>query len=54
MNNILNEKEYQHYIIEMLTKNNGYIERKASNFDRYFAIDREMLFKFLNDTQPEN
>ena len=22
-------------------------------FDRNFAIDREMLFKFLDDTQPE-
>ncbi|MCH5194351.1 MAG: type I restriction endonuclease subunit R [Oscillospiraceae bacterium] len=53
MNNILTEKEYQHYITELLTKNNGYIERKANNFDRHFAIDREMLFKFLNDTQPE-
>lgn len=24
-----------------------------SNFDRYFAVDREMLFKFLEDTQHE-
>ena len=26
---------------------------KASDFDRYFAVDREMLFKFLEDTQHE-
>lgn len=51
MNNILSEKEYQRYIIDELVNNNGYIERKAANFDRYFAIDREMLFKFLWDTQ---
>ena len=53
MNNILSEKEYQRYIIDELVSNNKYIERKATAFDRYFAIDKEMLFKFLWDTQPE-
>ncbi len=53
MNNILSEKEYQRYIIERLVGENGYIERKAACFDRAFAMDREMLFKFLFDTQPE-
>ena len=53
MNNILSEKEYQRYIIERLVSENGYIERKADRFDSAFAIDREMLFKFLNDTQPD-
>ena len=53
MNNILSEKEYQRYIIDELVNNNGYIERKATDFDRLFAIDREMLFKFLWDTQPD-
>lgn len=53
MNNILTEKEYQHQIMDYLKDNNGYIIRKNSDFDRRFAIDRELLFKFLNDTQPE-
>lgn len=53
MNNILSEKEYQRYIIDELVRNNGYIERKAACYDRSFAMDREMLFKFLWDTQPE-
>ncbi len=53
MNNILSEKEYQRYIIDELVNNSGYIERQAPCFDRYFAIDREMLFKFLWDTQAE-
>ena len=53
MNNILSEKEYQKFLLERLEKDNGYVIRKASNFDRTFAVDREMLFKFLNDTQPE-
>lgn len=50
---ILSEKEYQKFLLDRLEKDNGYIVRKASNFDRYFAVDRDMLFKFLNDTQAE-
>lgn len=53
MNNILSEKEYQRFIINELVKNNGYIERKATSFDRLFAMDRELLFKFLWDTQSD-
>ena len=53
MNNILSEKEYQRYIIDELVNKNGYIERKATDFDRLFAIDREMLFNFLWDTQSD-
>ncbi|MCD7822462.1 MAG: DEAD/DEAH box helicase family protein [Oscillospiraceae bacterium] len=53
MNNILTEKEYQHYIMERLEKDNGYEVRKAVKFDSRFACDRELLFRFLNDTQPD-
>lgn len=53
MNNILSEKDYQHFIMEQLAQDNGYIIRQATNYDRLFAMDREMLFKFLNETQPE-
>lgn len=53
MNNILSEKQYQRYIIDELVNNNGYIERKATAFDRILAIDRELLFKFLWDTQAD-
>ncbi len=53
MSSIQSEKDYQRYIMERLNKDNGYIIRKAANFDRLFAVDREMLFKFLNDTQPD-
>lgn len=52
MNNILSEKDYQKFIIERLS-NSGYKVRAAAYFDRLFAIDREVLFKFLNDTQPD-
>ncbi len=52
MNNILSEKEYQRYIMQILEKQNGYLIRPNAKFDRRFAIDQEMLFKFLNSTQP--
>lgn len=53
MNKILSEKEFQRYIIDELVNDNGYVERKAVWFDRAFAMDREMLFRFLWDTQTE-
>lgn len=53
MNEVLTEKQYQKFIIEYLRDNNGYVIRKDKNFDKLFACDREMLFKFLNDTQSE-
>ena len=53
MNNILTEKEYQHFIMDRLSQDNGYIVRKATGYDRLFAMDRELLFQFLNDTQPD-
>ena len=53
MTNVLSEKDYQKFLLERLEKDNGYVIRKAANFDRLFAVDREMMFKFLNDTQPD-
>ena len=53
MNHILTEKEYQHFIMARLSQDNGYIIRKATSYDRLFAMDRELLFQFLNDTQPD-
>lgn len=51
--NLLSEKDYQRYIIDYLVKNNKYIERKNADFDRLFAMDKELLFKFLDTTQPD-
>lgn len=53
MNEILTEKQYQHFIMDYLKTNNGYLVRKDKDFDRLYAMDREVLFKFLNDTQPD-
>ena len=54
MNNILSEKEYQRYIIDQLVKpESGYAEAPATEFDRFFAMNRKALFAFLEATQPE-
>ena len=53
MSKVLTEKQYQRYIIDYLVSNNGYIERSDADFDRYYAIDRKLFFKFLSDTQPD-
>lgn len=39
--------------MDRLSQDNSYIVRKATSYDRLFAMDRELLFQFLNDTQPE-
>lgn len=53
MNDILTEKQYQHEIMDYLRSVNGYRIRKATDYDRRFAMDQEMLFEFLDGTQSE-
>ena len=53
MDKILTEKDYQHFIRDYLKNHNGYLVRTDADYDRYFAIDRELLFRFLEDTQPD-
>lgn len=52
MNTILTEKDYQKFIIQRLVEN-GYVVRNAAEYDRRFAMDPDMLFKFLEETQPQ-
>ena len=35
MNEILTEKQYQHFIMDYLKNNNGYVVRKDKEYDRY-------------------
>lgn len=53
MNDILTEKEYQHYIMDELVKHDYVIRNAKTDYDRAFAMDRGILFKFLQNTQPE-
>lgn len=50
----LKEKEdYQKLILEYLEHENGYILRPSTSFDSGYAMDIDMLFMFLESTQPE-
>lgn len=53
MSRIITEKQYQNYIIDYLVDTNKYTKRTDQNFDRYYALDKELLFKFLEDSQPK-
>ncbi len=53
MNDILSEKQYQHEIMDYLRDVNGYRIRKDGDFDRYYAMDKELLFEFLKMSQPD-
>lgn len=45
--------EYQQEIIDHLVNENGYVKRSHQEFDKKYALDRELLFQFLKDTQPD-
>lgn len=54
MKHIGTEREYQRYIIDYLVGHYEFIERKCkTDYDRVTAMDREMLFQFLDETQPD-
>ncbi|WP_291355692.1 DEAD/DEAH box helicase family protein [Desulfovibrio sp.] len=53
MNSILSEKDYQKFLLERLEQDNGFVVRKTSHYDPRFAMDRELLFRFLHETQPD-
>ena len=58
MNDILSEKDFQHFIMERLVRDNGYLIRHATkeggDYDRKFAMDRELFFRFLRKTQSDS
>ena len=39
--------------MDYIKTNNRYFIRKDKDFERLYAMDREMLFEFLNDIQPD-
>ena len=53
MRDILSERDYQTFILEQLRDANGFTIRNEKHFDRSVAMDKEMLFAFLEDTQPD-
>ncbi len=53
--NVLREKEdFQRYILDYLQNENGYLIRSSkTDFNSHYAMDIELLFQFLYDTQAE-
>ena len=50
----LREKEdFQKLILEYLKENNGYVIRDAKFFDAGLAMDKGILFSFLESTQEK-
>lgn len=52
--NVHKEAVFEAHIVGCLTSELGYLERDpATDYDVAYALDRELLFRFLRDTQPE-
>ena len=51
--NFIDEKDYQHYFVDRLVKDNGFVRRENKHIDQATAMDVGMLIKFLGDTQPK-
>ena len=48
------EKVFEAYIVACLTSDQGYIERDcATDYSVAYALDPELLFRFLKTTQPD-
>ena len=51
---IQERNDFQKYIIEQLQEANGYLVRNAkTDYDKRFAMDPALLFRFLDETQPD-
>lgn len=51
--NFIDEKDYQHYFVDRLVKDNGFVRRENKHIDQAMAMDVGMLIEFLGDTQPK-
>src|SRR3989338_5542518 len=53
MPSITNEKAFEEAIEQSLIDRGGYEKGVPEKFDRVLALDRDVLFRFLKDTQKE-
>lgn len=54
LTSVYDEKfEYQRDFVNHLVKENGFIERKNTSFNRAYAMDVDLLFEFLYKTQED-
>ena len=54
LNNIHLENVFEKHIVKCLVKEQEYIERNClKNYDVSLAIDKEVLIRFIKETQPK-
>ena len=51
--NFIDEKDYQHFFVDRLVEDNGFVRRENKHIDQATAMDAGMLIEFLEDTQPK-
>ena len=47
------ESGFEALIVNWLVEHNGYEEGSNTDYNKEYAIDETRLFRFLQDTQPE-
>ena len=47
------EQALEEHIVEQLVALQGYVQRQPGDFDRTLALDKDLLVRFLQTTQPE-
>ncbi len=51
--NIHTERAFQNHLINQLIKQQNYIKRDNTDYDKEAALDKELLIQFIKDTQNE-
>ena len=49
----ISEAQFEEHIQNALIAQHGYTKRGASNYDKKFGLDRELLAQFIQNTQPD-
>ena len=52
MNTDTSEKGFETHIVNSLVSKNNYILRSNKDYDNKLCMDKDMLFQFLEETQP--
>jgi len=47
------ERAFEEFIEDYLVKNHGFIKRMPDNYDKESAIDKDMFYDFITNTQPK-
>ncbi len=53
VHNIHHEAVLEEHLVQQLVEKQGYIQRRPEDYDRKLALDKELVVRFLRQTQPE-